>query len=185
MRTQKSTRGGLLFAAAIAWMGCCWPAASQQIINSPNPTAVTAEQATSLAEIEQLVSEYSYRLDNGFAEQLAELFTEDAIFENRDNPTLKGRAEIAAFYAKRPKTRVTRHVSTNLRVVFLSPDRAIGNRVITYYMGNQGEPLLATPKGVGTYDEVYVRGADHRWRFHYRLGKSVFSNTRPTIVKTP
>jgi len=131
--------------------------------------------------IEQLVVEYSYLLDHGRATELAALFTPDAVF---DNPNLKlhavGREAIAAYYAKRAKEpRTTRHITTNLRLVFDTPDQARGTRTILYYRGDgAGPPFPAAPGSVDEYVELFQRGVDGRWRFASRASTLIFSSAK-------
>lgn len=130
--------------------------------------------------IEQLVVEYSYLLDHGRATELAALFTPDGVF---DNPNLKlhavGREAIGAYYARRAaEPRTTRHITTNLRIVFDTRNRAQGTRTILYYRGDGAGPVFpAKPGSVGEYSEIYQRGADGRWRFASRISRIVFSAT--------
>src|SRR6478609_6877365 len=130
--------------------------------------------------IEQLVVEYSYLLDHHRATELAALFTPDGIF---DNPSLKlhavGREAIGAYYAQRAaEPRTTRHITTNLRITFDTPDRAQGTRTILYYRGDGAGPVFpAKPGSVGEYSEIYQRGADGHWRFASRVSRIVFSGT--------
>lgn len=155
-----------------------------------SPSLLAAQTASTAAQgrdetadrvaIEQLVTEFSYLLDHGRANELAALFTPDGVF---DNPNQKlhavGREAIAAYYAKRAADpRTTRHISTNLRIVFEGPDRASGTRTILYYRGDGGgPPFPARPGSVGEYTETYQRGGDGRWRFASRVNKLIFSGT--------
>jgi ketosteroid isomerase-like protein len=127
--------------------------------------------------IEQLTIEYSYRLDHGRANDLAELFTEDATFDNDNIPLhAVGRKAIADYYAKRAlEKRTTRHVSTNLHIVFETPDKARSTRIITYYRADSlTPPFPATVGSIGEYDEVFERGADGKWLIAARKQNILF-----------
>jgi len=136
------------------------------------------DEVADRAAIEQLAVEYSYLLDHGRATELAALFTPNGVF---DNPYLKvraiGRDAIAAYYAKRAREpRTTRHITTNLRIVFETPDRAQGTRTILYYRGDgAGPPFPAAPGSVDEYAETFERGSDGRWRFAARVSHLIFS----------
>jgi hypothetical protein len=125
--------------------------------------------------IERLTIEYAYLLDHGEATQLADLFTQDGVLQT-DKVRLAGRAAIAEYYARRAKApRTTRHISTNLRIVFETPDRARGTRLILYYRGEGDRPPFpAKPGSVGEYREVYVRDPDGAWRFASRVNSVLF-----------
>jgi hypothetical protein len=108
------------------------------------------------------------------------LFTPDGVLDNPNfGPPMVGRAAIAAYYAKRAADpRTTRHVSTNLHLVFETPDRASGTRIVTYYRGDgEGPPFPAKPGSVGEYDEVFQRGEDGRWRFASRKSRILFGGS--------
>lgn len=116
-----------------------------------NMAAATArdEVADRLA-IERLTIEYAYLLDHGRAAELAALFTRDAVLETLGSRAV-GRDAIAAYYARRAAdARTTRHVTTNLRLVFETPDRASDTRIILHYRGDgAGPPFPAKPAAVG------------------------------------
>ena len=153
-------------------------AASAQV--APLRAAARDETADRMA-IEQLTIEYAYLLDHGRAGELAALFTPDATLETLEVRAI-GREAIAAYYARRAADpRTTRHVSTNLRLVFEGPDRATGTRTILYYRGDgAGPPFPAKPGAVGEYFEVFERGKDGTWRFASRVNKLLFGgSTKP------
>lgn len=140
--------------------------------------ALARDETADRVAIEQLTVEYGYLLDHGRADELAALFTPDGVFENPNQKMRAvGREAIAAFYARRAaEPRTTRHVSTNLRIIFETPDRATGTRLITYYRGDGVEPPFpAKPGSVGEYSEIYERDADGRWRFAFRRQAIIFS----------
>jgi ketosteroid isomerase-like protein len=166
MRNLLDRRRFCLAALALSTGGCT---------GMPRPATVHDETADRVA-IEALVVEYAYLLDHGRAAELAMLFTEDGIFETLGMRAV-GRAAIAAYYVRR-EPRTTRHISTNLRLVFETPDRASGTRTILYYRGEgAGPPSPAKPGSVGEYSEVFQRGADGKWRFASRVNKLVFSGS--------
>ena len=150
------------------------PAAAQ----GPPPPALSGELADRLA-IEQLVVEYAYLLDHGRANELAALFTSDGVLETLGERA-HGRPAIAAFYAKRAAdSRTTRHITTNLRLVFEAPDRASGTRLILYFRGDgDGPPFPASPGSVGEYSETFRREADGRWRFASRTNTLLFAGKK-------
>ena len=144
-------------------------------------TAVVRDEMVDRVAIERLVIEYYYLLDHGRASEIPALFTSDAVF---DNPNLGlravGHAAIRAYFAQRAtELRTTRHISTNLRLVFETPDRASGTRTILYFRGDGGTPPFpAEPGSVGEYREVFQRGKDGRWRFAFRQSELLFADPR-------
>lgn len=133
------------------------------------------------AAIDELVSEYSWFLDHGETAKLADMFTVSGVFTMADTGTrLDGREAIRAYYAKRLTTRTTRHVSTNLRVVFERPDRARVTRYLTYFAGEGTVPLAQVTPAVAEYEEVVERGKDGRWLFASRIARGVFGGPPKT-----
>jgi len=167
----------VLLAGVVAFAG---GAAEAREPPSPNSSSVR-DEAADRAAIEQLVVEYCYLLDHGRAREIADLFTPDGMFDNPNmGLRLVGREAIAAYYARRAaEPRTTRHISTNLRLVFETPDRASGTRTILYYRGDTGTPPFpAKPGSVGEYTEVFQRGEDGRWRFASRKSRLLFTGSR-------
>lgn len=125
--------------------------------------------------IEDLIATYLYRLDHGQAVSLAELFTEDGVLDVAATGPLTGPDAIRAYYAKRSTTRTTRHVSTNLYVIFDDPTHAHAVHTLTYYAAEGAPPLPAmAPAGVADYSETLVKGADGKWRFKHRKPTPIF-----------
>ena len=113
--------------------------------------------------------------------RLREIFAQDAIFARPTAPQdpLRGAENIVASFESRPRTRVTQHFVTNIRVRVESPTAATGSCRILLYMGDASEP--ETPEGrqaapkqlIGMYLDRYVRTKDG-WRFAERRGKTLF-----------
>lgn len=162
-----------IVATALFLLAAPQPAGAQNM-GAPAARDETADRAA----IERLTIEYAYLLDHGRATELAALFTPDAVFETLDFRAV-GREAIAAYYARRAADpRTTRHITTNLRLVFETPDRALGTRIILYYRGDgAGPPFPARPAAVGEYSERFERGADGRWRFASRVNRLLFSGS--------
>lgn len=127
------------------------------------------------SQIEELVTEYGYLFDHGQADRMADLFTENAEFHGIAG-SAKGRDQLHALYVKTAAMMTaTRHCCTNLRLTIESPDRASGTVLVTSY-GHRGEGMgKPHPHTVGDFQDIYVRGADGRWRFASRRVVTVFS----------
>jgi uncharacterized protein (TIGR02246 family) len=124
--------------------------------------------------IEDVLSTYLYRLDHGQTDKLAELFADDGVMDVENVGALKGQAAIAAYYEKRSKTRISRHVITNLYVEFVDATHARTVHTLTYFAGEGAGPLPATPSGVADYANTMVRGRDGVWRIEYRKPTPIF-----------
>lgn len=132
------------------------------------------EQLMARISIEALCIEYFYLLDHGQSEKLAELFTDKGIQDNGDGKVYVGKEEIRKYYTARSSTRITRHVTTNLRLVFESNNRVRGTRTFTHYGADSPEPHPAIPS-VAEYEEVFERDSDGQWRFASRKVTPIFS----------
>jgi uncharacterized protein (TIGR02246 family) len=135
--------------------------------------------------IEDLIATYLYRLDHGQANTLADLFTEDGVLDVAATGPLTGRDAIGAYYANRSTTRTTRHVSTNLYIIFDDATHAHAVHTLTYYMAEGAPPLpAAAPMGVADYAETLVKGEDGVWRFQHRRPTPIFGFAgRPAPVR--
>lgn len=167
---------GLWYCRAVVLAGFLVFASGHAAAQVSPPRAAMRDETADRVAIEQLTIEYAYLLDHGRAAELAALFTPDAVFETLEARAV-GRAAIAAYYARRAADpRTTRHISTNLRLVFETPDRATGTRTILYFRGDgAGPPFPAKPGAVGEYSEIFERGRDGKWRFASRVNKLLFS----------
>ena len=146
-----------------------------QAASALNNVHLSNEQLLSRVAIEALAVEYFYLLDHGQADKLADLYTDDAVLDRGDGQVLVGRAAIAKYYASRSTKNITRHVTTNLRLVFETDNRVRGIRTFTHYSGPAAEQAPPAIPSVAEYEEVFVRGADRQWRFASRKITSLFS----------
>jgi ketosteroid isomerase-like protein len=153
---------------------------------------VTAAARAALlrAEIDAVLADWAYHLDHGRLDELAALFTEDALLVT-GGVELRGRAEIKNRYLERSAVRSTRHVYSGLRVSAVEGDpqtvpAAAGDgtarpvRVRAWstwinYAANAAPPV----EDVGVYvvadfDDVLTWCADERWRISERRIIPVF-----------
>jgi len=135
---------------------------------------LTTEQLLIRVAIEALCIEYFYLIDHGQAEKIADLFTENGVQDYGDGRKFVGRDAIRKNFAARSKTIITRHITTNLRLVYESSNRVTGIRTFTHYSGEGAELPPAIPS-VAEYEEIFERGSDGQWRFAYRKAISIFS----------
>ena len=123
---------------------------------------------------ERLVIDYTHFVDFGEAARIADLFTDDGVWE-ADGVRMDGRDAIrAGFGARQGVTRRTsRHVCTNLAVTLTGPDEATGLSYLVNYRHDSktGTAELPAPVGhpkfVGEYHDRFVRTPDG-WRIRRR-----------------
>jgi hypothetical protein len=152
---------------------------------------VTAGGAAALlrAEIDAVLADWAYHLDHGDYDQLAELFTDDALFVTGPLE-LRGRVKIKNRYIERTVVRSTRHTYSGLRVSAIGggsetvpaaaarPDRPVLVRARSTWVNYAAN--AATPvDDVGVYlvadfDDVLTWCADERWRISERRIIPVF-----------
>lgn len=136
----------------------------------------TPDRVAIRAQIEALSTEYYYRVDHDDAEGVVELFTPDAVMEIAGQ-RLVGRDAIRDYYAKRSKSWVTRHITTNLRITYVDADHVEVVRTFTHYQGDRADgpgPYPANPS-VAEYRERVERGTDGVWRYAHRASTALFS----------
>jgi ketosteroid isomerase-like protein len=123
---------------------------------------------------ERLVIDYTHLVDFGEAARIADLFTEDGVWE-AEGVRMDGRDAIrAGFGARQGVTRRTsRHVCTNLAITLTGADEATGISYLVNYRHDSptGTAELPAPAGhpkfVGEYHDRFVRTADG-WRIAHR-----------------
>ncbi|MCL2482887.1 MAG: nuclear transport factor 2 family protein [Propionibacteriaceae bacterium] len=116
-------------------------------------------------EIEQLVFEHSWRMDHGHADQVWELFTEDAVSEGPMG-TMVGRQAIKEWGARRVTIAagLVRHVFGGMRLAW------VGSVLCgtTYYMAfRDSSPDPLVPASMGEFQDEYAQ-VDGRWRIRKR-----------------
>lgn len=126
----------------------------------------------------RLIAQYARFVDSGEAARVAELFTEDGVWESPE-VRMNGRAEIAKGFMRRQEQtdRVSRHVCTNVLIDVVTPDEAESTCVFTLYRADGIEPgsiaRTTTPAMVGDYVDRFVRTPEG-WRFSHRRAEVAF-----------
>ena len=123
---------------------------------------------------ERLVIDYTHFVDFGEAARIADLFTDDGVWE-ADGVRMDGRDAIRAGFGARQRVtrRPSRDVCTNLAVTLTGPDEATGLSYLVNYRHDSktGTAELPAPVGhpkfVGEYHDRFVRTADG-WRIAHR-----------------
>ncbi|MET7679686.1 nuclear transport factor 2 family protein [Streptomyces sp. NPDC005423] len=118
---------------------------------------------------ERLVLDFVRRLDLGEPSSVAELFTEDGVWEwpppNGDGRRSEGRAALRKYFGARPVDRLSRRLMSNVLVTLVQPDTAISTAYFTTYRvdGHHGEFVPAGPPvQVGHYEDTF-RKVDGEW----------------------
>jgi hypothetical protein len=136
-------------------------------------------------DCERLIVEYARRLDLGEPQRVAELFTDDAVWEMPGRIRFEGRAELEAGFPGRMVApgRTARHVVTNVAIDVASHDEATGFCYLINYRhdspsGVPADPApSAVPMYVGQYYDRFVRTPDG-WRFKHRRSEVSFVRTQ-------
>lgn len=132
----------------------------------------TPEQAVAVAEIQQLINEWSFELDVDNGINIASLITEDCSYLVRGG-VRTGRAAVAQFYKERLETLgatpegvpVHRHMLANLRVKFSSANEASIGFSLIYFStaGVKAGTKHADPASAADVRMEVRRGADGEW----------------------
>jgi ketosteroid isomerase-like protein len=128
--------------------------------------------------LEDLNTAFTHHLDHGEIAELADLFTEDALYTHGDRRS-EGRTAIEQLFRVRTAAgpRTSRHIYSGLKLSIEGPDRATGTSVCMAFAQNGVPPLTpATPLLVADFEDVYRRGGDGKWRFRERHIRRIFAS---------
>ena len=96
----------------------------------PGELALVAEYRVSRHTVREAVR----RLDLGTPSEVAELFTDDGVWEwPAGGRHVQGREELARYFGSRPADRLSRRLCTNVLVTVRSPDHAGATSYFTTY----------------------------------------------------
>jgi ketosteroid isomerase-like protein len=117
--------------------------------------------------IDQLVTEYAWLLDHRRWDDVATLFTDDAVLfvRGREIVGKEGLAEWAEYRAQK-KSRRTQHQMTLLRLEQVEPDLVTGTAALVLHVAKTGGSGTYVDL-VGEYQDEYTRTPDG-WRFRRR-----------------
>jgi 4-hydroxy-2-oxoheptanedioate aldolase len=141
---------------------------------APDRPAAAAERGS--RTIEQLMADWSYRLDVEGGGRVHELFTPHGAYVI-DGRALTGRDAIRDGYVARANQgpRTSRHLFTNTRIEPLSSGRARVDSVLTVY-AEDGEPVhrAGAPLVIADVTDLCVRDGDGSWSFERRELRTLF-----------
>ncbi len=128
--------------------------------------------------IQRLQADYWARVDYVDRAPAEDLFTADSAFE-LGSLVLRGRAELAEFFRRRQEAnaaagRITRHLSTNLRLSPVDSQTVAVSTTVLVMTGYGPLPVAATTPSIGDFEDVCVL-TNGVWLFHRRKATSVFA----------
>lgn len=128
-------------------------------------------------EIESLVYEHAWLLDNHESERLADLYLEDGRLYGI-GPERRGAAALNAYGKERAAMtdRTARHVCTNLRLAPLEDGRIRGHVMITLYRHDGPGPGPAEACALADAHDIYGRDAQGRWKLAERRLELIFES---------
>lgn len=131
---------------------------------------------------EDLVVAYTHYVDFGDAARVAELFTDDGVWES-EQTRMEGVDELREGFGRRQGLveRTSRHVCTNFRLTMIDERTAEGLVYFTLYRhdGNDDPAPLEGPLMVGQYRDTFVLTEDG-WRFAHRRAEAAFVRRKTT-----
>jgi hypothetical protein len=140
-------------------------------MTTPTTPQATSDELVSDADhvqLSRLVTEHSWRTDNGRSDTLHELWAEDGELD-LGSTVLRGRQAIAEWgrqITANPPWRTIHHISANMRFVADGPDAAVGSTMLVVFMDADGTQS-SMPFNVGEDHDRFVR-TKHGWRFASR-----------------
>ena len=123
----------------------------------------------------KLIATYAIAADSHDAERFVGIFAEDGQWI-RPKASIAGHAALRAFMLQRPRSVLSRHVSTNALVDVTGPDtaRGISYAIVYKHEGHEGgEAPLDGPESIVEYRDEFIRTPDG-WRIAVRRSTSVF-----------
>ena len=128
-------------------------------------------------ELENLIYEHAWLIDNHQSERLADLYLEDGRLYGI-GPERKGRAALQAHGKARAAItgRAARHVCTNLRLSPMDDGRISGQLMITRYSYDGDGLGPADPCAIADAHDIYAQDEDGKWRFAERRLELAFES---------
>jgi uncharacterized protein (TIGR02246 family) len=124
----------------------------------------------------KLIAVYALAADHHDAERFVGIFAPDAQWIRPTGAVIQGHDALRAFMLQRPRSVLSRHVSTNAVVDVLGPDTAHGISYATVYKheGHEGGSApLGGPESIVEYHDDFIR-TQAGWRIVTRRAHSIF-----------
>lgn len=126
-------------------------------------------------QLSRLLIEMVWRLDNGHAKTVHELFVDDGMLNVAEKPIVGKEALRAWGMAFDEHPPGIHHVLSNARFVAAGMDQAVGTSTLTAYMATPEATYPATvPIAVGIDHDEFVRTVDG-WHFSFRRWQPIFT----------
>ncbi|MER6566377.1 nuclear transport factor 2 family protein [Streptomyces sp. NPDC001093] len=137
---------------------------------------------------ERAVVEFVHRLDLGEPAAVADLFTEDGLWEwpaPGDGRRIQGRQALRAYFGSRPANRLSRRIMSNILVTVTGPRAATSTAYFTTYRvdghdGSGGPVPAGPPVQVGHYEDTFRR-VDGTWLIASRTLHLPFGGDTPRV----
>ncbi|WP_062206763.1 nuclear transport factor 2 family protein [Streptomyces sp. NBRC 109706] len=141
-------------------------------------------------ECERVILDLVHCLDLGEPGAAAELFTEDGVWEwPAGERRIEGRAALRRYFGGRSPSRLSRRVSSNVRVTVHSAESARATSYLTTFRidEHRGELLPAGPPvQVGHYEDTFARcPGSGRWLLAHRVLYLAFGGPTPKAPGAP
>jgi len=126
--------------------------------------------------LQALNADFCFYLDHDKTSELADLFTEDALYTHGSRES-HGRKAIFELFTTRSNTgtRTSRHLQSGLRLQIDSDTSAAGQSVCMTFGADQSVPITGTePHLIADFVDEYRHCTDGRWRFSRRHIERIF-----------
>lgn len=133
-------------------------------------------------ELTELIVEFGYRVDNGLADTVHELFVDDGVMEINWAPpgagAARGREELITWGKERGQDpRRVAHILTNMRFAAVDEHRSEGVSYTIVYKALEGQGDTVQPMVITKFRDTFVRDGAN-WRFAARRGELLFGSIR-------
>ena len=132
-------------------------------------------RAADKAAIVELNAYFAWLIDHREGHGVAELFVADGRY-GYDDIWCKGRQEIEDFYERRrkPGTRISRHIFSNVWVFVESETRARSHSILTLFATDGDPTSSASPISIIDYIDELIKLENGVWRYRERRVSPVF-----------
>ena len=145
---------------------------------SQNKTSLTPDRLvseTDHVQLSRLVTEHAWKIDNGHADTIHELYVDDGELILPPGPVRGHNAlrEWGRQIVDHTPWQTIRHVCANMRFIYDGDNAAIGTTVLTVFMVTGEQASTTVPYNVGEDHDRFVR-TEQGWRFASRRWVELF-----------
>jgi hypothetical protein len=133
----------------------------------------------------ELSAHFAWLIDHRDGQGVPELFVAEGRYGYGD-VWCEGRQEIEDFYERRrkPGTRTSRHVFSNVWVHFESENRAQSHSILTLFATDGDPASSASPLSIIDYTDELIKMEDGGWRYSERRVSPVFGHMPRLMEKS-